>query len=284
MILTMRSKFRALALRRMRGLQLALPLAMLLLSGAPLAAQSLSNKDEPPTVASPLPALPADALPPAFVLMHTNFGDVLLELDAARAPVTVRNFLAYTKSGFYDGTAFHRIMRNGPTAIVQGGGYASDGTLKATEPPITNEWANGLKNVRGTISMARLPDANSATSQFFFNLMDQPLYDVADPRGSGYCVFGKVVAGLPVLDAISLEKTGSRKVSPAANGAQGTMSQWPVRPCIIEKLELIPSSDAASVTIRVKNTQVKDPDAKPAPIAAPTLAPSAPNTPLKAAP
>ncbi len=266
-------------------MQLLAGVTVLSLSAPELCAQTLTNKPVPPApTPAELPPLPADAAPPAFILITTNYGDVLLELDAARAPITVQNFIAYAKSGFYDGTAFHRVMRMGPTAIVQGGGYAVDGTLKSTQPPIANEWTNGLKNVRGTVSMARLPDPNSATSQFFFNLVDQPLYDIADQRGSGYCVFGRVRAGLPVLDAISMEKTGAH-VTPASAGAPAqSLPQWPVRPCTIEKVEVVPLVDAQIVTERVKNTQVKDPHSTPAPTTAPTSAPASSATTAPSAP
>ncbi len=244
---------------------------------AAASAQTLTNKPVAPTE---LPPLPADAAPPEFVLITTNYGEVLLELDAARAPISVQNFLAYAKSGFYNDTAFHRVMRNGPTAIVQGGGYSLDGKLKPTQPPIANEWTNGLKNVRGTIAMARQPDPNSATSQFFFNLVDQPLYDIADQRGGGYCVFGKVRAGLPVLDAISIEKTGAHVTPATAATPAQTLPQWPVRACSIVKVEVIPLTDAAIVAERVKNTQVKDPHAQATrgatPVATPVVTPNAP--------
>ena len=271
---THRPLLRSVSQHSVARITLTVSLALLALSGAPLHAQSFSNKEG--ATAPLLPELPKDAAAPVVVLMTTNFGEVLLELDAARAPITVRNFLAYAKAGFYNDTAFHRVMRNSSTAIVQGGGYSTAGALKATETPITNEWTNGLKNVRGTIAMARQPDPNSATSQFFFNLIDQPLYDAADPRGSGYCVFGKVIAGLPVLDAISMEKTGSRNASLAAGAPPQALSQWPVRDCIIEKIVVVSTSDVAATTERVKHTQVKDPSA-------PTVAkPAPPTPPLKA--
>ena len=118
---THRPLLRSVSQHSVARITLTVSLALLALSGAPLHAQSFSNKEG--TTAPLLPELPKDAAAPVVVLMTTNFGEVLLELDAARAPITVRNFLAYAKAGFYNDTAFHRVLRNGPTAIVQGGGY-----------------------------------------------------------------------------------------------------------------------------------------------------------------
>jgi peptidyl-prolyl cis-trans isomerase B (cyclophilin B) len=154
------------------------------------------------------------------VKLHTNYGIITLELDAEKAPVTVKNFLEYVNSGFYYKTLFHRVIDG---FVIQGGGYNySLGTvsmssiarmsLKSTNPPIKNEAANGLKNDKYTIAMARSSAPHSATSQFFINLKDNNSlnYTAPDKQGYGYCVFGKVVAGTEVVDAISKVKAGSR--------------------------------------------------------------------------
>jgi cyclophilin family peptidyl-prolyl cis-trans isomerase len=144
------------------------------------------------------------------VLMKTSKGDITIELNAAKAPVTVNNFLSYVKDKFYDGTIFHRVMGN---FMIQGGGLTAEMHEKSAKPPIKNEAANGLKNARGTIAMARTPEVDSASCQFFINLKDNNFLDHKDntPDGFGYCVFGKVVAGMDVVDAIAKAKTGTMR-------------------------------------------------------------------------
>src|ERR1043166_7470678 len=133
----------------------------------------------------------------AYVKFATNYGDIYLELNALKAPITVENFLKYIDDGFYNGTIFHRVI---PNFVIQGGGYDKDKKLKKTNPPIKNESTNGLKNERGTISMARTQDPDSATCQFFLNVQANPNLD---PRnGVGYAVFGRVVSGMDVVDKI----------------------------------------------------------------------------------
>ena len=135
------------------------------------------------------------------VLFETSKGNIELELYPDKAPVTVANFLAYVKRGFYDGTVFHRTVYQW---IIQGGGYDVEYSPRDTDPPIKNEAGNGLKNTRGTIAMARTWEPDSADSQFFVNLIDNPTFDHRNDtkRGFGYCVFGRVVAGLEIADAI----------------------------------------------------------------------------------
>ena len=139
---------------------------------------------------------------PVQVLMKTSEGDITLELDAGKAPRTVENFLAYVDDGFYDGTIFHRVIKD---FMIQGGGFSGNMTRKETREPIPNEADNGLKNLRGTIAMARTQDPNSATAQFFINHKDNAFLDhrSKDVRGWGYAVFGKVVDGMDVVDAIA---------------------------------------------------------------------------------
>ena len=143
------------------------------------------------------------------VVMETSYGNVTIELDSAKAPATVANFLAYVDAGFYDGTIFHRVIRD---FMIQGGGFTADLNQKTTRPPVTNEAANGLKNLRGTIAMARTGVVDSATSQFFINHKDNPALDyrAPNPRDFGYAVFGKVTAGMEVVDRIATSPTGVR--------------------------------------------------------------------------
>jgi peptidyl-prolyl cis-trans isomerase A (cyclophilin A) len=139
------------------------------------------------------------AEPTPRVILVTSEGEITLELDAARAPETVANFLAYVKAGHYEGTVFHRVIEN---FMIQGGGFTADMKQKPTRAPIPIESRNGLKNVRGAIAMARTGDPNSATAQFFINVVDNPRLDYPSFDGHGYTVFGKVVAGMDVVDKI----------------------------------------------------------------------------------
>ncbi|BEI33443.1 peptidylprolyl isomerase [Polynucleobacter sp. HIN5] len=142
------------------------------------------------------------------VLLKTNHGDITLELDAAKAPKSVANFLAYVKSGHYDGTIFHRVIDN---FMIQGGGMAAGMKQKSTLDQIENEANNGLKNERGTIAMARTSDPHSATAQFFINVNDNDFlnHTAPTPQGWGYAVFGKVSNGMDVVDKIKKVKTGN---------------------------------------------------------------------------
>jgi peptidyl-prolyl cis-trans isomerase A (cyclophilin A) len=142
------------------------------------------------------------------VVLDTSHGVIEIELDPDKAPVTVKNFLAYVEDGFYDGLTFHRII---PTFMIQGGGYDADMKEKKGRDPIPNEAENGLSNAHGTISMARTAKPDSATSQFFINTKDNKMLD-RNPQANqdGYCVFGKVTKGLDVVDAIAGVKTGPR--------------------------------------------------------------------------
>ena len=140
--------------------------------------------------------------------IETSKGTITLELNAEKAPATVANFVEYAKSGFYDGTIFHRVIDG---FMIQGGGFTRDMNQKETRAPIRIESMNGLSNARGTIAMARTMDPNSATSQFFINLVDNDFLDFTAPttQGYGYAVFGAVTDGLEVVDAIAKVRTGS---------------------------------------------------------------------------
>ena len=141
------------------------------------------------------------------VKLQTTKGTIVLELDDEKAPETVQNFIDYVKSGHYDGTIFHRVIDG---FMIQGGGFTKDMNQKETRAPIRNEAANGLRNKRGTIAMARTMVVDSATSQFFINLVDNDFLDFTAPttQGYGYAVFGKVTDGMDVVDAIAKVKTG----------------------------------------------------------------------------
>ena len=133
------------------------------------------------------------------VVMETSLGDIVFMLYRDRAPTTVRNFLEYVENGFYDGLIFHRVI---PRFLIQGGGYDEDFISRPTRNPIPNEADNGLSNLRGTISMCRTIDIDSATSQFFINMVDNTVLDHIDDTLFGYCVFGRVIEGMSVVDAI----------------------------------------------------------------------------------
>ncbi|WP_245591342.1 peptidylprolyl isomerase [Derxia gummosa] len=160
------------------------------------------------------------------VALDTNLGRIVLELDDAKAPVSTANFLKYAGDGFYAGTVFHRVI---PDFMIQGGGYNAGMKEKPTNPPIANEGRNGLRNLRGTVSMARRGDPDSATSQFFINVVDNPRLDYPQPDGYGYAVFGKVVDGMDVVDKIRALPTGSRA------GHQNV----PLDPVVIEKATIL---------------------------------------------
>ncbi len=144
-----------------------------------------------------------------MVKLHTNKGTITLELDAEKAPNTVKNFLEYVNSGFYNGTIFHRVINN---FMIQGGGFEPGMKQKETRAPIKNEAANGLSNDEYTIAMARTNDPQSATAQFFINVKNNGFlnYTAPTPQGYGYCVFGKVVDGKDVVDTIKKVRTGNK--------------------------------------------------------------------------
>ena len=163
-----------------------------------------------------------------MIKLHTNFGDITLELDSEKAPLTVENFKEYVTSGHYDNTIFHRVIDG---FMIQGGGFEPGMIQKPARAPIQNEAANGLKNDKYTIAMARTSDVHSASAQFFINVADNNFLNYSSPtsQGFGYCVFGKVVEGQDVVDKIKKVKTGNR------SGHQDV----PVENVILEKAEVI---------------------------------------------
>ncbi len=144
-----------------------------------------------------------------MIHMQTNYGTIILELFEDKAPKTVANFIAYVRDGFYDGTLFHRVIDN---FMIQGGGFGTGMNQKVGKPPIENEAKNGVRNARGSIAMARTSDPHSASSQFFINIVDNDFlnYTAPTPSGWGYCVFGKVIEGMNVVDTIKGVPTGSK--------------------------------------------------------------------------
>ena len=142
------------------------------------------------------------------VRFSTTMGDIVVQLDEEKAPLSVKNMLEYVEAKHYDGTVFHRVIA---TFMVQGGGFSADMSQKPTRAPIALESRNGLKNQRGTLAMARTSDPNSATAQFFINVVDNPFLDAENARdGHGYAVFGRVVEGMEVVDRIKSVPVGNR--------------------------------------------------------------------------
>ena len=164
------------------------------------------------------------------VKLKTSLGDIVVQLDPAKAPKTVENFLQYVKDKHYDGTVFHRVI-NG--FMIQGGGFTKDMAEKPAGKPIPSEGRNGLKNLRGTIAMARTGDPHSATSQFFINHKDNSGLDYPSPDGWGYTVFGKVVRGMDIVDRIAQSPTGNH----------GPHQDVPREPVIIQSIQILPAKN-----------------------------------------
>jgi len=161
-----------------------------------------------------------------MVKLETSMGNIVIELNEQAAPVTVKNFLGYVEEGFYDGTIFHRVI---PDFMIQGGGFTTEMEQKETREPIINEAANGLKNERGTIAMARQNDPDSATCQFFINHRDNGPLDYVENIRPGYTVFGKVIEGMDVVDAIASVVTTTRM----------DYNDVPVKPIVIKSARVV---------------------------------------------
>ncbi|MFO0783079.1 MAG: peptidylprolyl isomerase [Phycisphaerales bacterium] len=224
-------------------------LASLLVTTTALA-QGTPSQGTPPAAPPAAPAAPAAKPAPAadapkFVLIEVTHGDkageILLQLDPAKAPISVSNFMEYVKSGFYNGTVIHRAI---PGFVIQGGGFDTSFVQKDTRAPIKNEWSNGLKNARGTISMARLPSPDSATSQFFLNLKDNAPLDGMNGQ-PGYAVFGKVVKGMEVVDAIAAIPTTEKQVT-VSTGQAAMFRDVPAEVVTFTKVVEITPEAAAS--------------------------------------
>ncbi|MGD8956694.1 MAG: peptidylprolyl isomerase [Chromatiaceae bacterium] len=160
-----------------------------------------------------------------MITLTTNHGNIVIELDHEKAPKTCENFEQYVRDGHYDGTIFHRVINN---FMIQGGGFMPDMAQKPTRDPIENEAKNGLRNVTGSIAMARTSAPHSASAQFFINVKDNGFLDYPGQDGWGYCVFGKVTDGMDVIDKIKIVETTNR----------AGHSDVPVDPVVIEKAEI----------------------------------------------
>ncbi len=175
----------------------------------------------------------APALAAEYAVIQTSMGDIKVELNRAQAPISVTNFLTYVDQNFYENTIFHRVIKD---FMIQGGGFTAELKRKTTLDPIVNEAPNGLKNVRGSIAMARTNVINSATSQFFINLKDNTFLDHSgvSPASYGYAVFGQVVEGMEVVDAIGRKKT---------RGINGLFKDMPADPIVIKGVKYIKEED-----------------------------------------
>ncbi len=202
----------------------ALAASLLLVSAASAAETAAPAAKEKDSAAQAAPATGKNPV----VQVKTSLGSFDVELYPDKAPATVKNFLAYAEAGFYDGTVFHRVIRD---FMIQGGGMTRDMQQKPTNPPVKNEADNGLKNTLGTIAMARTSAPDSATSQFFVNTKDNAFLDHRGktPTGWGYAVFGKVVSGLDVV----------RKIEAVETAAKGPMQDVPKTPVVIESVKLL---------------------------------------------
>ncbi len=221
-------------------------LRSLILAGLILPAAALAQAPAPSADAAAPQNVAAPAAPSPRVTLHTNLGDIVIELAQDKAPLSTENFLTYVKDGFYNGTVFHRVIDN---FMAQGGGYTADLQPKPTRAPIKNEANNGLSNVRGSVAMARTGDPNSATAQFFINLVDNPRLDyVSDQNGMtwGYAVFGNVVEGLDVVD----------KIRAIPTGGQGPFrTDVPTQPVVIERAEVLVAPTAPAAPVAPSTTE-----------------------------
>ncbi len=191
-------------------------------------ASSLAVDKAAPKKEKPKPTPKVKKEKAVSVKIETSLGSIVVELDSEKAPITVKNFLNYVERKFYDDLVFHRVIKD---FMIQGGGFDKDLKLRPTDAPIKNEASNGLKNMKGTIAMARTPDPNSASSQFFINLKDNDFlnYKGPLPADAGYAVFGKVSEGLDVVEKIGAVKTS----------ASGQMRDVPAEPVIIKSIRKV---------------------------------------------
>ena len=219
---------------------------MLLTTAALLLAQAAASP-------SPSPSAPAGPV----VVLETSLGRIRVALDQAKAPISVANFLKYVRAGHYAGTVFHRVI---PGFMIQGGGMNAELKEKSTLPPIRNESRNGLRNLRGTIAMARTSDPNSATAQFFINVKDNPSLDFGI-RGAGYAVFGQVLEGMDVVDRIVAVSTTTK----------GPYENVPVTPVVIKsaRVEGAAARPAAAKPSASRSTRTPARRASPGPQATP---------------
>lgn len=228
------------------SIALAVPASAQEKSATPMVPAKTANPTVPVKTANPI------------VLVKTNMGSFKIELFAKEAPITVANFLNYVDKKFYDGTTFHRVI---PGFVIQGGGFDKNMSQKTTLPAIKNEALNGLKNLKGTLSMARTSEINSATSQFFVNLVDNAALDHVSDAKYGYAVFGKVVEGFDVVEKIAAVKTTTK----------GPFQDVPETPVIVESATRVLPAKAPATTTGAKTTL-----APTTPTPAPATPPPAP--------
>ena len=199
-----------------------------------------SPPKEPPVEPVPVPAEPEKVEAPTpqnpVVKIATSMGEIQIELFAGKAPITVANFLAYTKSGFYNGTIFHRVI---PGFMIQGGGITPEMVNKLTSPSIKNESYNKIRNKRGTLAMARTNAPDSATSQFFINHKDNKSLDFDGPYKPGYAVFGKVIKGMDVVDRIASLKTKNSQYYDEKNKLNVPCQNVPIETVLIESVTVV---------------------------------------------
>ena len=225
----------------MRTLMFSIALALFgsTLAFAQTGAAAPTSKAAPPVTATAdaIATTPAVVVKPQ-VKFTTTMGDIVIELESERAPKSVANFLMYVNAGQYNDTVFHRVI---PTFMVQGGGYTKELAYKSTLDPIENEASNGLSNLRGTVAMARLDDPNSATSQFFINVVDNKFLNFSLGGNAGYAVFARVISGMDVVDKIRAVKTDSITAG---------FADKPLEPVIIQKAVVFdPALDAKSAPV-----------------------------------
>lgn len=210
-------------------------------SAPPLADTALSR---PAQTAATDAANDEGEAPLTYARIRTSMGDIDVALDREKAPITTENFLSYATSGYYDRLIFHRVVAG---TLIQGGGYTVNLYTRPTKAPIVNEATNGLKNLRGTLAMARYDEPDSATSQFFINLKDNPSLDRtgdAYKKDAGYAVFGKVVHGMEIVDAMGAVKTGS-----ATSGGVVFEQDVPVDPIVIFRIDPIDADQVGQLGI-----------------------------------
>ncbi len=264
--------------------------ALFLVAVLPVVAASAIAQNEKPK--DPPAATPAKQTPPAdkekdhkddkpaqpaaekfvYVKMSTSMGDMVIELNNEKAPISTANFLSYVDSGFYSSTCFHRVISD---FMIQGGGFTTDLKQKPTSAPIKNEWQNGLKNLRGTLAMARQGDrspnpktVNSATSQFFINVKDNGFLDNTQPDGGAYAVFGKVVEGMDVVDKIRVVKTGVKPAQAIDGSGAAVNTQFPDVPnetVEIKSVVRLTKDEAAKFAPSEEKKEEKKNDEKPRP-------------------
>ncbi|MGD0802607.1 MAG: peptidylprolyl isomerase [Candidatus Bathyarchaeia archaeon] len=180
--------------------------------------------------------------------LETSMGNIVIQLYDDKAPITVTNFLSYVKAGFYDGTVFHRVMLG---FVIQGGGFSVNGTEKATNAPIKLESNNSLSNLAGTIAMARSSDSNSATSQFYINLVDSKNLDYS-ASNPGYAVFGKVISGMDVVNQISKVQTGTRNIYLPVYNQTIPYDNWPIQDIVINRCYISNNDQSAQAQTQVR--------------------------------